>query len=45
MYELYRSRGFTDVKLDLRPGDRHELHNETDRYKFYEEIKDFIIKG
>ena len=45
MYELYRSRGFTDVKLDLRPSDRHELHNETDRYKFYEEIKDFIIKG
>lgn len=43
MYELYRACGMKDVKLDIRPGDRHELHNEEDRYQVFEEIRDFIL--
>lgn len=45
MYELYRSCGMKKIKLDIRPGDRHELHNEEDRYQVFEEIKDFILAG
>ena len=43
MYELYKACGIKNVKLDIRPGDRHELQNEEDRYQVFEEIKDFII--
>lgn len=43
MYELYKSCGMKNVKLDIRPGDRHELHNEEDRYQVFEEIKDFVL--
>ena len=43
MYELYKNMGFETVKLDIRPGDRHELHHEEDRFKVFEEIKDFIL--
>ncbi len=43
MYELYKNMGFETVRLDIRPGDRHELHHEEDRFKVYEEIKDFIL--
>ena len=43
MYELYKACGIKNVKLDIRPGDRHELHNEEDRYRVFEEIKDFIL--
>ncbi|MCR5747283.1 MAG: lysophospholipase [Lachnospiraceae bacterium] len=44
MYELYKNMGFETVKLDIRPGDRHELHHEEDRFKVFEEIKAFILK-
>ena len=43
MYELYKACGIRNVKLDIRPGDRHEVHNEEDRYQVFEEIKDFIL--
>ncbi len=43
MYELYKSCEIKNVKLDIRPGDRHEVHNEDDRYQVFEEIKDFIF--
>ncbi len=43
MYELYKACGIKKVKLDIRPDDRHELHNEEDRYQVFEEIKDFIL--
>ncbi len=43
MYELYKACGMKNVKLDIRPDDRHELHNEEDRYQVFEEIKDFIL--
>lgn len=43
MYELYKSCGMKNVKLDLRPGDRHEVHNEDDRFQVFEEIKDFVL--
>lgn len=43
MYELYKACGIKNVKLDIRPGDRHEVHNEDDRYQVFEEIKDFIL--
>ncbi|MCR5774798.1 MAG: lysophospholipase [Lachnospiraceae bacterium] len=43
MYELYKNCGMKNVKLDIRPGDRHELHHEEDRYKVFEEIKEFIL--
>ena len=45
MYELYKACGMKNVKLDIRPGDRHELHNEEDRYQVFEEIKDFVYGG
>ena len=44
MYELYKNSGIKNVKLDIRPGDRHELHNEEDRYQVFEEIRDFILE-
>jgi alpha-beta hydrolase superfamily lysophospholipase len=31
LVELYRAAGVSDVTLDLRPGARHEVLNETDR--------------
>ena len=43
MYELYISCGMKNVKLDIRPEDRHELHNEEDRYQVFEELRDFIL--
>ena len=43
MYELYKACGIKNVKLDIRPGDRHELHNEEDRYQVFEEIRNFIL--
>ncbi len=43
MYELYKAHGLKNVTLNMRKNDRHELHNETDRFQFFEEIKDFII--
>lgn len=43
MYELYKACGMKSVKLDIRPDDRHELHNEEDRFQVFEEIKDFIL--
>ena len=43
MYESYKKAGFSNVKLDIRPTDRHELHNEEDRYQVFEEIRDFIL--
>lgn len=43
MYELYKSSGMKNVRLDLRAGDRHEVHNEDDRYQVFEEIKDFVL--
>ncbi len=45
MYDLYKACGMKNVKLDIRPGDRHEVHNEEDRYQVFEEIKDFIFGG
>ena len=45
MYELYKACGMKNVTLDIRPGDRHELHNEEDRYQVFEEIKDFVYGG
>jgi alpha-beta hydrolase superfamily lysophospholipase len=44
MYELYKNAGIEQVKLDIRPGDRHELHHEEDRFQVFEEIKDFILE-
>ncbi len=44
MYDQYRSLGLSNVTLDLRPDDRHELHNEEDRYQVFEEIRDFILE-
>ena len=45
MYGLYKACGIKNIKLDLRPGDRHEVHNEEDRFKVFEEIRDFITEG
>ncbi|MCR4786306.1 MAG: alpha/beta hydrolase [Lachnospiraceae bacterium] len=43
MYEMYKNEGIERIRLDIRPGDRHELHHEEDRYQVFEEIKDFIL--
>ena len=45
MYELYKACGLKNIKLDIRPGDRHEVHNEEDRFQVFEEIKDFVYGG
>lgn len=44
MYDQYKAMGFSNLKLDIRPDDRHELHNEEDRYQVFEEIRDFILE-
>ena len=44
MYEQYMALGLNNVKLDIRPDDRHELHNEEDRFQVFEEIRDFILE-
>ena len=45
MYEKYKACGMHNVKLDIRPDDRHELHNEEDRFKVFEEIRDFVLRS
>ncbi|MGN0166205.1 MAG: alpha/beta fold hydrolase [Lachnospiraceae bacterium] len=41
-YSAFVSVGITDVSLKMYVGDRHEILNETDRKKVYEDIKDWI---
>lgn len=38
VYEKYKSVGIRDVTLQLYPGDRHELLNETDRAKVQKDL-------
>ena len=42
MYEKYKKLGITEIKMDIRSGDRHELLNEPDRFEVYEEIRNFM---
>ncbi len=42
--QLYQRTGLKDIKMILVEGDRHELHNEEDRYETFDRITDFIRK-
>ena len=44
MANLYRKLGMKDVALVIYPGMRHEIHNEKDHAKVYEQISDFLQK-
>ena len=37
-FEAYKNAGLTDVRMKLYPTDRHELLNETDRRKVFEDL-------
>ena len=38
IFERYKRAGIKDITLQLYPGDRHELLNETDRQQIYEDL-------
>ena len=38
----FHSVGMQDIKLALYPGDRHEILNETDRTKVYQDIEQWV---
>ena len=38
IFERYKRAGIKDITLQLYPGDRHELLNETDRQQVYEDL-------
>ena len=40
--ETYRSAGMQDVSLRLYEGDRHEILNETDRYRVYQDLYEWF---
>ena len=42
MEQLYRKLGMKHVEMKLVEGDRHELHNEEDRYETFERIAGFM---
>ncbi|MCI8293563.1 MAG: alpha/beta hydrolase [Hespellia sp.] len=42
VFEKYKRAGLRDVTLQLYPGDRHELINETDRDRVYEDLYHWI---
>ncbi len=44
LYQIYQKRGFTDVRLRLYEGDRHEILNELDRQTVYEELGAWILE-
>lgn len=44
LYELYKSIGLKQVNIKLYPGKRHELLNEVEREKVYEDILTWIGK-
>ena len=41
-YESYKKAGIKDVKIKLYPGDRHEILNELDREKVYQDLLDWF---
>ena len=44
LYETYKKRGFTDVRLRLYADDRHEILNETDRQAVYKELAGWLLE-
>lgn len=44
VYEQYRKAGLSDVELKLYPGDRHEILNEKDRMRIFEDIAAWMEK-
>lgn len=42
MANLYKKLGMKDVQLVIYPHMRHEIHNEKDHMKVYEQISDFL---
>lgn len=42
VYDTYESLGMQDITWKLYPGDRHEILNELDRTKVYEDIYNWI---
>lgn len=44
-YESLENVGMKDLSIKLYPGDRHELHNETDRVQVMEDLWQWIEKN
>ncbi|MCQ2741761.1 MAG: alpha/beta hydrolase [Bacilli bacterium] len=44
LYKLYKSKNMEDVTLIIYPNMRHEIHNETEYMKVYEDISNFLLK-
>lgn len=42
VYNRYKKCGIKDVSLNLYPGDRHEILNETDRDQVYQDIYEWL---
>jgi alpha-beta hydrolase superfamily lysophospholipase len=44
MANLYQKLGMKDVTLVIYPNMRHEIHNEKEHMKVYEQISEFLNK-
>ena len=42
VFETYKSAGIRDVSLKLYEGDRHEILNETDRARVYQDLYEWF---
>ena len=43
VFEIYKQAGIEDVSLKLYEGDRHEILNELDKEKVYEDIYNWLV--
>lgn len=43
VYNLYKNAGITDVSMELVPGARHELLNETNKKEVYEKLGAWLV--